>query len=174
MLTAPEPSSTCVNGFWQTPANSGTGGARIDRANGCVTAQPASDMICRNGLWTLRATEPSVQQPSLPGSSAITAPDASTSTTGTTTDPDASDDNLSGAAGRYSCQPRRRRFGWRLVSRFAAAGPAVPERRVRERSLGRSVKGATHVDPACIASFSTGTEPLPDRDRVCCSCRTGP
>ena len=55
---APDASATCVNGFWQTTTAGTTGGARIDRENGCVSAQPASDMICRNGLWTLRGAEP--------------------------------------------------------------------------------------------------------------------
>ena len=56
---APDPSSTCVNGFWQPPAAASTAGgaARIDRANGCLTMQPMSDMICRNGLWTLRGAD---------------------------------------------------------------------------------------------------------------------
>jgi hypothetical protein len=54
---APDASSTCVNGFWQAPAPSAAGAARFDRANGCVTVQPANGMICRNGLWALRGGE---------------------------------------------------------------------------------------------------------------------
>jgi hypothetical protein len=60
-LPAPDASSTCVNGFWQAPAGTGAGAARFDRANGCVTVQPANDMICRNGLWTLRGADTSGQ-----------------------------------------------------------------------------------------------------------------
>jgi hypothetical protein len=88
---APDASATCVNGFWQTPAaaTTGAGAARFDRANGCVTVQPANDMICRSGLWTLRGAETAFvgQQPSIPGSPAITASDPNAATTSTTTDP---------------------------------------------------------------------------------------
>jgi hypothetical protein len=58
---APDPSSTCLNGFWQAPATAGSvagsGAARFDRANGCVTVQPANNMVCRNGLWTMIGAE---------------------------------------------------------------------------------------------------------------------
>ena len=56
-LPAPDAGSTCVNGFWQAPTGTETGNARFDRANGCVTMQPANDMVCRSGLWTLRGAE---------------------------------------------------------------------------------------------------------------------
>ena len=62
---APDPGATCVNNFWQVPAPaaSGSGAARFDRANGCVTVQPANNMICRNGLWTMSGTEPAPGTP---------------------------------------------------------------------------------------------------------------
>ena len=56
-LPPPDSSATCVNGFWQAAAAATEGSARFDRANGCVTVQPANDMMCRNGLWTLRGSE---------------------------------------------------------------------------------------------------------------------
>ncbi len=67
-LPAPDASSICVNGFWQAPSGTEAGAARFDRANGCVTVQPANDMICRNGLWTLRGAE----TPALNGGTATT------------------------------------------------------------------------------------------------------
>ena len=71
---APDTSSTCVNGFWQAPAAAATGAARFDRENGCVTVQPANDMVCRNGLWALRGTEATTlaTQPVTPGAATTT------------------------------------------------------------------------------------------------------
>jgi hypothetical protein len=80
---APDASSTCVNGFWQAPAAAATGAARFDRENGCVTIQPANDMVCRNGLWVLRGTEATTlaTQPVTPG--AASSPTADPNPVGT-------------------------------------------------------------------------------------------
>ena len=76
---APDPTWTCVNAQWTAPTTPNVGGVGLGRAAGCVTAPPANQMTCVNGVWMMPAASGGGSNPA---SSTATSP---TSTQGSST-----------------------------------------------------------------------------------------
>ena len=50
---APDPTWTCVNSVWTASTTPPMGGVGPGRAAGCVTAPPANQFTCINGVWII-------------------------------------------------------------------------------------------------------------------------
>jgi len=53
---APDPTWACVNSVWTATAVTPMGGVGPGRAAGCVTAPPANQYTCINGVWMAPGT----------------------------------------------------------------------------------------------------------------------